>query len=50
VTVEDGELTVTTLLVLEQNELPGASYPDLRALLDALETDSASTVLVRRAD
>ena len=50
VTVDDDELSVTTLLVLEQDELPAASYPDLRALLDALETDSASTVLLRRAD
>jgi transglutaminase-like putative cysteine protease len=50
VAVEDGELKVTTLLVVEQDDLPAASYPDLRALLDALETDSASTVLLRRAD
>ncbi len=50
VSVEDGELSVTTLLVLEQDELPAARYPELKELLDAMETDAAATVLLRRAD
>lgn len=48
--VEDGELTASTLLIVEQGEIAPADYPALRQLLDALEADNQSLILLRRAE
>ena len=50
VVAEDGELTVTTLLLIEQSVIAATQWPDLKALIDAVEGDTANTVLLRRAD
>lgn len=50
VEIEDGELIASTLLVVEQGEIAPGDYPALRELLDALEADSQSLILLRRAE
>jgi len=44
----DGELTITTLLLIEASEVAPAHWSDLRALVDAVEGDAANKVLLRR--
>jgi len=50
ITVEDGELAVTTLLLIEVAEVAPQDWPDLRALIDAAEATPANTVLLRRVE
>lgn len=50
VTFEDGELNVTTILVIEATDVTPAQWPDLRALLNAAAGDAGLKVLLRRAD
>ncbi len=46
--VDDGVLTASTLLIVEQGEIAPADYPAFRELLDAVEADSQSLILLRR--
>jgi hypothetical protein len=50
VTSEDGELHVTTILVIEASDVTPAQWPDLRTLLNAASGDAGRKVLLRRAD
>jgi Domain of Unknown Function with PDB structure (DUF3858)/Domain of Unknown Function with PDB structure (DUF3857) len=50
VEIEDGTLTVTTVLLLDTDLVSPAEYLQLRALFDRLEGDADATILLQRQD
>jgi len=43
-------LRCRTRISLESAEVPPGSYPELREMIAALESEAASTILLRRVD
>ncbi len=48
VTQDGNKLTISTILRIEVGEVAPAAYPQLRALLDAMMSESAHTVLIQK--